>query len=106
MPAHLGVNDLDGLVAPEGGYAHERTTEDTRRIVPLQDDQGTTIKLDPFPFQESQVSIRGIGSPDLTLAAASTASPGDIQILEVVADQKVGEREGFEIKARKYTNDA
>lgn len=106
MPAQIGVTALYGLEAPEGAYVHESNKDATRRTVATQDENGVTVLLDSMPFEEQQVSIKGVGSADFSIAAASTAAAGSLQILEVSETQEVGKRPEFEIKGRKYVNDA
>lgn len=105
MAATIGVTELHGIAVPEGGYAHESSSESSRKTVATKDNLGVTVFLDKMAHAEEQISVKGVGDVDFSIVAASNVASGAVQILSATATHELGKRAEFEITARKLVND-
>ena len=105
MASHIGVNNLQGITPPDGGFAQESSIKKSRPIVETKDDQGNTVFMDQMPHEEQTVSVKGTGDADLSIVAASSAAAGTLQITGATASHELGKRPEWEVEARKMVND-
>ena len=47
---------------PEGGYAHESSSDGAVEIVATKNDQGVTVFADPKPFIKKTIRVKGVGT--------------------------------------------
>ncbi len=106
MPAHIGIQATFGLAAPQGGYAHETTAEDSAEIVTTKNDQGVTVFADPKPFTKRSVSMKGVGIADFALVASGGFAPGELKILSAKGMEENEKRAEFDYSGVLYTNAA
>ena len=106
MPAHVGIQSLFGLVAPQGGYAHETSSEESAEVVTTKNDQGVTVYADPKPFTKRSVTMKGVGIADFALVASGGFQPGELKILSAKGMEENEKRAEFEYSGVLYANAA
>jgi hypothetical protein len=106
MPAHIGIQSTLGLTAPEGGYAHETSAENSAEVVTNKNDQGVTVFADPKPYTKRTVSMKGVGAANFALVASGGFQPGELKILSAKGMEENEKRAEFEYSGVLYLNAA
>lgn len=106
MPAHIGVTNLNGLVTPASGFAHQSVLDSKQEVVTTKDDTGKVIFADPKPYLVQNISLKGTGTPLFSLVTIGAITPGTLKIHEVKLTESQDKRPEFEIMAINYVNAA